>query len=87
MLGGLISNNKSGGQAGIPLLMDIPVLGQLFRTNTSLDARTELIIIMTPYILSTDDDAIAVTEAFKKQLGPWAKTRPLVGAEIKKPAE
>lgn len=73
MLGGLISTNKSGGQAGIPLLMDIPVVGQLFRTDTNLDARTELIVIITPYILSGDDDAVAVTEAFKKQLGPWSR--------------
>lgn len=87
MLGGLISNNKSGGEAGVPLLKDIPVLGQLFRTNTSQSQRTELIIIMTPYILSTDDDAIAVTDAFKKQLGPWARTRPLAPVDEKKPAD
>ena len=77
MLGGLISNNKSAGQAGIPLLKDIPVVGQLFRTDTDHADRTELIVIITPYILSNNDDAVAVTEAFKKQLGPWALPKPL----------
>ena len=77
MLGGLISNNKSSGQAGIPLLKDIPVVGQLFRTDTDHADRTELIVIITPYILSNNDDAVAVTDAFKKQLGPWAQPRPL----------
>lgn len=89
MLGGLISNNKSAGQAGIPLLKDIPVLGQLFRTDTDHADRTELIVIITPYILSNNDDAEAVTDAFKKQLGPWAQTKPKPVAEQRdqKPAE
>lgn len=85
MLGGLISNNQTGGEAGIPLLKDIPGLGQLFRTNTKLDARTELIVIITPYILSSDEDAVAVTEAFKKQLGPWAQPRPKPDAPLAEP--
>ena len=87
MLGGLISNNKSAGQAGIPLLKDIPVLGQVFRTDTDHSDRTELIVIITPYILSNNDDAVAVTEAFKKQLGPWSRTAPLPGKEDKKEEE
>jgi general secretion pathway protein D len=88
MLGGLISENKSGGQAGIPLLKDIPILGQAFRTDTSKTDRTELIIIITPYILSSDEDAVAVTDAFKKQLGPWVKPapQPVIESE-KKPAD
>jgi len=74
LLGGLISNNSSQGNAGIPLLKDVPGLGQLFRTNSDKSDRTELIILITPYIISNDSDAQAVTEAFKKQLGPWAGT-------------
>ncbi|HUW36056.1 MAG TPA: type II secretion system protein GspD [Rhodocyclaceae bacterium] len=74
LLGGLISSNGSQGDAGIPLLKDIPGLGQLFRTNTDTNDRTELIILITPYIISSDSDAQAVTAAFKKQLGPWAET-------------
>ena len=74
LLGGLISSNGSRGDAGIPLLKDIPGLGQLFRTNTENNDRTELIVLITPYIISSDSDAQAVTAAFKKQLGPWAET-------------
>lgn len=76
LLGGLISNNKSNGNAGIPLLKDIPLLGQLFRTNMDTSNRTELIILITPYIIADDNDAAAVTDAFRKQLGEWAKTQP-----------
>ena len=76
LLGGLISKNSSQGNAGIPLLKDIPGLGQLFRTNSDKSDRTELIILITPYIIANDNDAESVTAAFKKQLGGWAQTIP-----------
>jgi general secretion pathway protein D len=76
LLGGIISNNKSKGNAGIPLLKDIPGLGALFSTNTDASTRTELIILITPYIIADDKDAVEVTEAFRNALGEWAKTKP-----------
>lgn len=76
LLGGLISSNSSQGNAGIPLLKDIPGLGHLFRTDSDKSDRTELIILITPYIIANDNDAQAVTDAFRKQLGPWAGTVP-----------
>lgn len=79
LLGGLISSSKTQGESGIPLLKDIPVMGQIFRTNNDTDAKTELLILITPYIVADDHDATAVTEAFRKQLGPWAQDRPVPG--------
>jgi len=73
LLGGLMSSNKSEGNAGIPLLKDIPLLGQLFRSNTEKNDRTELIVLITPYIIEDDSDAQAVTDAFRKRLGDWAQ--------------
>jgi len=73
LLGGLMSSNKSEGNAGVPLLKDIPVLGQLFRSNTEKNDRTELIVLITPYIIEDDSDAQAVTDAFRKRLGNWAQ--------------
>lgn len=84
LLGGLISNNGSQGDSGIPLLKDIPGLGQLFRTNTDKSDRTELIILITTYVISNDNDAQAVTAAFRKQLGTWAETIQKPAATIKK---
>jgi general secretion pathway protein D len=68
-----MSSNKSDGNAGIPLLKDIPGLGQLFRSNTGQSDRTELIVLITPYIIEDDSDAQTVTDAFRKQLGAWAQ--------------
>ncbi len=76
LLGGLISNQSSRGTAGIPFLKDIPVLGNLFSTNTGSSARTELVVLITPYVITDDGDAEAVTRAFRKMLGPWSDTVP-----------
>ncbi|HEY6853263.1 MAG TPA: hypothetical protein VI139_03380, partial [Gemmatimonadales bacterium] len=75
MLGGLMSSNESRGNAGIPFLKDIPIIGQAFRNNTNKSDRTELIVLITPYIIEDDNDAQAVTDAFRNQLGDWARQR------------
>lgn len=76
LLGGLMSSSVTKGDAGIPLLKDIPVFGQLFRTNSDQQSKTELIVLITPYIIDDDRVAEQVTEAFRDQLGPWAQTAP-----------
>jgi len=68
LLGGLISNDNTDGNAGIPWLKDIPGLGYLFRTQSDKKKRTELIVLITPYILSDDNDVQAVTQSFKDML-------------------
>lgn len=75
ILGGLISDESSGGNAGIPLLKDIPLVGNLFRTQTTNGKRRELIVLITPYVMNDQYDAEAVTDAFRRQLGPWAAPR------------
>ena len=72
LLGGLMSQNNSRTDSGVPLLKDIPGVGQLFRTNTDNNRKTELLILITPYIVADDYDAQAVTDAFRNQLGAWA---------------
>ena len=73
LLGGLMSSNKSEGNAGIPLLKDIPWVGHLFRNDTGKSDRTELIVLITPYIIEDDSDAQEITQAFRKRLGGWAQ--------------
>lgn len=65
LLGGLISDDRSTGDKGVPWLMRIPVIGQLFRVDTDKTARTELIVLITPYIVNDGSDARHYTEAFK----------------------
>jgi pilus assembly protein CpaC len=47
MMGGLLSNDITSGLHGIPGAMDIPILGQLFRSNAFQHNETELVITVT----------------------------------------
>ncbi len=76
LLGGLISQNNSRSDNGIPFLKDIPIAGQLFRTNTDNNHKTELLVLITPYIVADDHDAQEITDAFRNQLGEWARPKP-----------
>lgn len=76
LLGGLIQQNNSRAETGIPLLKDIPGAGQLFRTNNDTGRKTELLILITPYIISDDLDAQEITDAFRNRLGVWARPGP-----------
>lgn len=77
LLGGLISKNNSRAETGVPLLKDLPMVGQLFRTNTDNTRKTELLVLITPYIVADDHDAQEITNAFRRQLGDWANPKPL----------
>jgi cell division protein FtsN len=48
--------------------MNIPVLGQLFRTTTDTTDRTELIFLITPHVIRNRSEGTAVTEEFKSKL-------------------
>jgi len=39
------------------VLGDVPIIGELFKQNTDSSARTELIILLTPHIISTPEEA------------------------------
>jgi general secretion pathway protein D len=55
MLGGFIKSNKSTSRSGVPLLMDIPLLGNLFTSRSDSKAREELIVLMRPTVLQTPE--------------------------------
>ncbi|SEH04805.1 secretin N-terminal domain-containing protein [Candidatus Venteria ishoeyi] len=68
LLGGLIDVSRSYGESGIPVLKDIPGIGRLFRVDKVSETRSELLIMIVPYILNDNDEARAITEAFREQL-------------------
>lgn len=51
MLGGLLSNDITSGLTGLPGAMDIPILGQLFRSNAFQHNETELVITVTALLV------------------------------------
>ena len=54
VLGGLITDSKQKNVKGIPILDRIPYLGALFRSTTSTNMRSELIILMCPEVTMTN---------------------------------
>jgi general secretion pathway protein D len=56
ILGGLITSSKSIFQRRVPIISSAPVVGRLFRFDSETESRSELLIIMTPYIVRSDDD-------------------------------
>ena len=68
VLGGLISDNKSLGQTGVPGLGRIPVLGRLFRTDTFQRDRTELLIMVIAYVIADHEESQELTERLKAEL-------------------
>jgi general secretion pathway protein D len=71
ILGGLISEERSDGNSGIPLLKDLPVLGSIFSKQSWSGRRRELVVLITPYVVSTNRDAEELTRAFRSMLRPW----------------
>jgi pilus assembly protein CpaC len=55
MIGGLISTRKNSNTQSVPVLGDIPVVGAAFRRVSYEDAETELLVLVTPYMVSPLD--------------------------------
>jgi type II secretory pathway component GspD/PulD (secretin) len=64
MIGGLIREDVSDGKSGIPLLNRIPILGYLFGNTTITNHRKELIILLTPRVVTNQVEAQAVTSGY-----------------------
>jgi len=68
VLGGLIRNNESESESGIPVLGSIPVLGRLFSSKVTSTIRTELLVLITPTAISNVAEARDATIEMKKKL-------------------
>jgi general secretion pathway protein D len=66
VLGGLIKEQVTISDRGIPLLKDIPILGYLFGAKGRTTNKTELLIVITPRVIGTPLDAARVTEELRR---------------------
>jgi len=62
IIGGLMQNNKTGSESKIPLLGDIPFIGNLFKRQLKNNTKTELIIFLTPHIVETPSQLVALSD-------------------------
>ena len=65
VLSGLLTNRREDVHRRVPLLADIPLIGDLFRFDRVANQRTELLIVMTPQIIHNklESDLIKQTES------------------------
>ena len=68
VIAGLIGETQQVTDQGIPLLMDIPIIGNLFKRKSITRQRTELAIFVTPYLVRTDAEADAIREKVRKRM-------------------
>jgi general secretion pathway protein D len=67
-LGGLIRDLDTQSVTGVPLLSDIPILGNLFKTTSNIKRRTELLVLLTPRVVRNSGDARTITEELRQRL-------------------
>ncbi len=67
-LAGLISDNTTTGNQGIPWLKDVPILGALAGNQNNTRQRTELLVLITPRVVHDQRDARELTEDMRDQL-------------------
>lgn len=67
-LGGLIEENISDTQAGIPLLMDLPFVGFLFRREEKTRSRSELVVYVRPFVLLTANEGVRLSAEISERL-------------------
>ena len=68
VLGGLIRENASNAESGIPILYQLPIVGPLFGSTTKEDRRTELLVIITPRALYNEDELRQVSDEMRSQI-------------------
>ncbi|MBM4300115.1 MAG: type II secretion system protein GspD [Deltaproteobacteria bacterium] len=69
VLGGLIREDNTHTQAGIPGLRKMPLLGPLFGSEGVSKQKTELLVLITPHIISNLEEGAHITHEMKEKVG------------------
>ncbi len=75
LLGGLIQQDEGDTNTGVPGLNRIPVLGRLFGQTSRNHNRTELIVLITPRVIASSDDARDITNEYQQKFESLAPLR------------
>ena len=68
VLGGLIRENRSDVDSGVPILKDIPFIRWAFSSTERSMRRTELIVLLTPRVARDQESARGITDEFRSRL-------------------
>ncbi len=68
VLGGLIRDKRTNSEGGVPFIYKIPVLGSLFGETENGNERVELVIVLTPRVITSAEDALRITRDFRTRM-------------------
>lgn len=69
VIGGLVGDSTQDNTYKVPLLGDIPLLGWLFKTNSTSREKTNLYVFLTPHIVRTQADAVGIYQEKRETMG------------------
>jgi general secretion pathway protein D len=82
-LGGLIRDAQAATSSGLPFLSRVPFIGWLFGQRSDTAERTELLVLLTPRVVSNQQEALRLTDEVKRRMtnlfpvgsqpGPWSE--------------
>jgi len=80
VIGGLITSRDNDSDNKVPLAGDVPILGNLFRSTVRKSTKTELLIVLTPHVVRTPEDARTLSIQVRDQTGLLdnVRTNPLM---------
>jgi len=82
VIGGLMEDRRSLSNSRIPFIGDLPVLGWLFKNYQRTKNKTNLIILLTPHIVRSDEDVARVREKFRRDYDAFIEES--LGEEFKR---
>lgn len=68
VIAGIMKERKGKSYQGIPILSSIPILGYLFRYTVNTTTKTELIVVLTPHVITNRTEADVLTMEFMEKL-------------------
>lgn len=68
VLGGLIKENNDYQRFGVPFLHEVPLIGPLFGSTTRNKDKSELVVLITPRVVNSRQDAQQITDEFRRKL-------------------
>ncbi len=86
LLGGLIQRNDNTSSGGLPGVKDIPIFGGLFGNWSKSSDDTELLVMITPYVVNDDFEAEQLAESVRSTFGKWAQELSLSRVVKERPA-
>jgi len=70
VIGGLIRDDTTRTESKVPLLGDLPIVGNAFKTQKDIVQKTNLLIFITPHVMTDQQQLQEITQAKREQMAP-----------------